>query len=879
LAFFGHDCGPAVILESYNQPEKTMPTLDKYNRKRKFQETPEPTGHLRKDSNPIFVVQRHAARRLHFDLRLQINGVLASWAVPKGPPQEIGEKRLAVHVEDHPIEYAKFEGDIPKGNYGAGHVDIWDQGTYEVEGPESAAEQVERGDLKFRLTGERLNGRFVLVKMRNSSKGNEWLFIRKSDPARVEGEANTKEHQTAKPSSSLTQSIPNLAALNGSKKALFPENLSVALAQLSEKPFSDPNWLFEIKWDGERSLAYVRDGHVELRARSNRDITLEYPELKSIAKQLNARQAVVDGEIVVLDEDGRSDFTRIQPRFGVSNPPQSLQQKNPATYYAFDLLYCDGYDLRDVALETRKNLLRELLRPSDTVRYSDHVIETGVELYEIARERGLEGIVAKKRDSRFVGKRTSSWLKFKIVHDLDVVIGGWTAPRKSRDHFGALLMGLYDGDKLKYVGSVGTGFDRQMLQRAAKTLLKLETSDCPFEKPPVVKETTHWIKQELVARVKYGQWTNDLKLRAPVFLGFQEDREPGDCRMEEVKTAESSVAINAPTPLDSTKSNVGPHKNTLADPKELEAELAQGNRESLDVDLDGKTLALTHLNKLYFTKPDLRKRDVLLYYLRIAPYILPFLKDRPLVLKRYPNGIDGKFFFQKEAKESRPEWLRTVLIYSEERQAKMPYFLADDLADLLYLTNLGCIDHNPWSSSFDDETHPDYVFFDLDPTEGTPFDLVVKFARSIHKQLDALGVRAYLKTSGASGFHIFVPLERKYTYDEVRLFAGAIGQQVQAELPELVTFERKVSSRRKGTVLIDTVQNARGRPLAAAYSLRPFRGAPVSAPVSPKELTSKLRPEDLNFKTIFERLRRFGDLWKDFWNDRQRLEDAVTRAV
>ena len=491
----------------------------------------------------------------------------------------------------------------------------------------------------------------------------------------------------------------------------------------------------------------------------------------------------------------------------------------------------------------------------------------------------MEGIIAKRRDSRYVGRRSPLWLKFKIVHDLDVVIGGWTAPRKSRDHFGALLMGLYDGEKLKYVGSVGTGFDRAMLDKTAKTLLKMETSQCPFDETPIVKEATRWIKPELVARVKYGQWTNDLKLRAPVFLGFQEDRDPRDCRMEEARAGKSSVSDSASTPEDSAKRNAIRPKNTFSDPKELETELARGHGERLEVDLDGKTLSLTHLNKLYFTKPDLRKRDVLLYYLRIAPYILPFLRDRPLVLKRYPNGIDGKFFFQKEAPASRPEWLRTALIYSDERKAEMPYFVADDLADLLYLTNLGCIDHNPWSSSFDDEIHPDYVFFDLDPTDGTQFDVVTKIAQSVYKHLDLLGVRPYLKTSGASGFHIFVPLERKYTYDEVRLFAGAIGQQVQAELPELVTFERKVSSRRKGTVLIDTVQNAHGRPLAAAYSLRPFRGAPVSAPVSPKELTSKLRPEDLNIKTIFERLRHSGDLWKNFWKDRQRLEDAVTRAI
>ena len=856
-----------------------MRPLEDYNRKRKFPETPEPKGRLRDPQNPIFVVQRHAARRLHFDFRLQVNGALASWAVPKGPPQEIGEKRLAVHVEDHPIEYAKFEGDIPKGNYGAGHVDIWDQGTFEIEGQESAAAQIERGDLKFRLMGERLNGRFVLVRMHNSSKGNEWLFIRKSDPLIVKRDVDAKEHLPTKAHSPTAQRMPNPALLEGSKRAPMPEQISVALAEPSEKSFSDPRWLFEIKWDGERALAFVRDGHVDLRARSGRDITSEYPELKAIIKQLNARQAVVDGEIVVLNEDGTSDFMRIQSRFGVSNPPLSLQQKNPVTYYAYDLLHCDGYDLRGVALEKRKDLLRELLRPSDTIRYSDHVIEKGVELYEIARERHLEGIIAKRRDSPYVGKRSPHWLKFKIVHDLDVVVGGWTAPRKSRDHFGALLMGLYDGDKLKYVGSVGTGFDQEMLQKTKNTLLKLQTSDCPFDATPKVKEATHWIKPQLVARVTYGQWTKDQKLRQPVFLGFQEDREPQDCRIEATPSNHSAPPRGTPKSTESTDPPVISRKNVLSDPKKVEKELAQGNGESLDLKLGGKKLSLTHLNKLYFKEPDLRKRDVLLYYLRIAPYILPFLKDHPLVLKRYPDGIDGEFFFQKEAPASRPDWLRTVLIYSEERKTEIPYILADDLAELLYLTNLGCIDHNPWSSRCDDQIHPDYVFFDLDPTDNTDFNVVTTVAQAVYKHLDNLGVRSYLKTSGASGFHIYVPLERKYTYDEARMFAGAIGQKVLAQLPDLVTFERKVNRRKPGTVLIDTVQNAQGRPLAAPYSLRPFRGAPISAPVSPNELTKKLRPQDLNTRTIFTRLQRSGDLWKNFWKDRQRLEDAVMQAV
>jgi bifunctional non-homologous end joining protein LigD len=858
-----------------------MSGLADYKRKRNFGATPEPKGHVHKSVLPIFVVQRHAATRLHFDFRVEVNGTLASWAVPKGPPEQIGEKRLAIHVEDHPLDYAKFEGEIPKGNYGAGKVQIWDHGTYEVEGPPDAAAQIERGDFKFQLKGERLNGRFVLVKMRRAERGNEWLLIRKtaeeattSQPTAKAGAPRNARHGAAHP-----------ASITGVRETAMPHDVPVALASLADKPFSSPEWLFEIKWDGERSLAFLRDGEVELRARSGRNITGEYPELKELAKRMNARRAILDGEIVVLDEAGRSDFLRIQERFGVSRPAATLLQKTPVTYYAFDLLYCDGYDLRNAALEDRKELLHSLLDNSDRVRFSDHQIENGKELFQVAKRTGLEGIIAKRRDSAYPGKRSTLWLKLKIVHDLDVVIGGWTAPRKSREYFGALLMGLYQGDKLEYVGSVGTGFDQESLDRTNKILQELKVTGSPFANEPQVRERIEWVKPQLVARVKYGQWTRDKKLRQPVFLGFQEDRAARDCRFEEAVKA-GAVAPGKKTAQKEAKivgSEEKPTRGaraarTASGAKNLERELAQGSGESLSVDLGGKPLSLTNLNKVLFPEPRLRKRDILLYYLRVAPHILPFLKDRPLVLKRYPNGINAKFFFQKEAPPSRPDWIRTVMIDSKERGGKMPYLMADDAADLLYLTNLGCIDHNPWSSRFDDEQHPDYIFFDLDPTDGTKFDAVLEVARAIHTKLDGFGVRGYLKTSGASGFHIYVPLERQYTYEEGRLFAGAVGQRVQAELPKLVTFERTVSKRRKGTVLIDTVQNAHGKPLAAVYSLRPFPGGPVSTPLLPRELEKSIRPEQFNIATIFRRLAQTGDLWSDFWDNRQRLQDAVKRA-
>jgi len=856
-----------------------MRALRDYQKKRDFRSTNEPKGSRRGvEKAPLFVVQRHAARRLHFDFRLQVGGILASWAVPKGPPEEIGEKRLAIHVEDHPIEYAKFEGDIPAGNYGAGHVDLWDEGTFQVEGPLSAAEQIEKGEIKFRLMGRRLTGTFVLVKMQRSTRGNEWLFIRRSSSeSLVEPEPLKRGRGAA--TKGADNSLVDAKNLHGAKKSDMPANVAVALAQLSDEVFANPEWLFEIKWDGERALAFIRDGEVEFRSRSGRNITPEYPELKSILKQLNARKAIMDGEIVALDDEGRSDFTKIQPRFGVSSPPVSLQQKNPVTYYLFDLLFCDGFDLRNSPLEKRKELLQKLLRPSDKIRYSDHVVENGTELFDIAKERRLEGIIAKRRDSPYIGKRTSSWLKFKIVHDLDVVIGGWTEPRKSRDYFGALLMGMYFGKALKYIGSVGTGFDRAMLERTRKSLDSLAVAESPFDTTPHLREIAHWVKPELVARVKYGQWTKDKKLRQPVFLGFQEDRSASDCRVESEVPQKASPPVrtaNVQQPRIEKAQSVSERPATQ---KQLQQELSEGTGETLNVELDGKQLSLTHLNKIYFKRPNLRKRDVLLYYLRIAPNILPFLKDRPMVLKRYPNGIDGEFFFQKEAPKSRPEWVQTVEIFSKERGGQIPYVLANSLATLLYITNLGCIDHNPWSSRFDDQDHPDYLFFDLDPTDRAIFADVLRVASAIHEQLQALKIHSFLKTSGASGVHIYVPIERKYTYEEVRLFAGGIGQRVQAELPEIVTFERTVSKRRRGTVLVDAVQNAKGKPLAAPYSLRPFAGAPVSTPVTAAEITRNLQPGDMNIGTIFKRLSKQGDLWKDFWASAQTLEGAVERAT
>ncbi len=853
-----------------------MASLEEYRRKRRFESNPEPFGKHFVVSENRFVVQKHAATRLHYDLRLEIDGVLKSWAVPKGPSLNPADKRLAIQVEDHPLEYRNFEGVIPKGHYGAGEVIIWDQGTFEVEGDLSASEQLERGELKFRLQGQRLQGSFVLVKLRRSAKGNEWLLIKHKDFAanpdwKPDGRDRSvvtrrtleeiKEEQTTR----QPTKEPETKSLERARKATMPSRVGVTLAASVDRPFSDPGWLFEIKWDGVRALAWLEDGDFRLLSRSGRSITQVYPEFEKLPAQLAAKQAILDGEIVVLDENGRSNFEKLQSRIGVSRPSAGLQHSAPATYYIFDILYCDGYDLRRSPLLQRKLLLRRLLEPTAVIRYSDHLMEKGKELFELAKQQRLEGIIGKRIDSPYPGQRTSFWVKLKVVQELDAVIAGWTTPRGTREHFGALVLGLFADKHLHFIGSVGSGFTHDNQKDFYKSLRALQSERCPFEVPPKLKETVEWVKPSLVVRVKFSNWTDTRRLRAPVFVSLRKDKRAEDCRLETERPAKAPRAQPSPAIKETV----------LVRREDIERELSQGRSENTTVEIDRKRLRLTHLNKVYFPESAYTKRDLLFYYYRMAGLLLPFLRDRPLVLRRYPEGIHGESFFQKEAAQSSPEWMKTASIYSKERKATMEYFTADDTAALLYLTNLGCIDHNPWSSRVDDEEHPDYVFFDLDPTEGTDFETVLTVARAVYQRLQALKLTAYLKTSGATGFHIYIPLAPLYTYEQVRTFAEIVGRLVAEELPRQVTLERSIHKRPKGRILLDALQNAHGKPLAAVYAVRPFPKAPVSTPVTPDELRGKFYPEQWNLTSIFSRLEDKGNLWKDFWKKRQRLEKAT----
>jgi bifunctional non-homologous end joining protein LigD len=887
--------------------------LEEYKRKRRFDRTPEPSGEPESGADKVpdtsppagkrtrlpipklpqvevrpgqehgdtFVVQKHRATRLHYDFRLAIDGTLKSWAVPKGPSQSHADKRLAVMTEDHPLDYGNFEGKIPEGNYGAGTVMVWDRGTFRAEGHLPALKQIEKGEIKFSLNGEKLRGSFVLVKLKQSEKGNEWLMIKHKDAAE-DSKWNIDEHDgsalTGRTIEEIKEELPpkrshvpiQASEVEGARKTAVPSRLEPMLASLTDRPFSDPNWLFEIKWDGVRALAWMDDGALTLRSRNSVDITKRYPELASLPETLAAQQAILDGEIVALDERGHSDFGRLQERMHVRVPGETLVSKTPVVFYAFDLLYCDGYDLRGAPLLHRKQLLQRLLHGSGRIRYADHQPEQGKELFALAKESGLEGIVAKRADSRYVSERSINWLKLKVTQTLDAVIGGWTAARTPAIPLGSLLLGLYEGKKLRFIGHVGSGFDAKKHEDLSGKLKELAVDACPFGLVPEANEKPSWVSPELIARVKFSGWTQEHSLRHPVFIGLREDVRPADCQWES-EVAQAATPTAAPAVVRAPEV-VGRVLNATA---QIEAELFKGRAETVTIELDGKRLRFSNLNKVYFPESGYTKRDLLAYYYRVSDFILPFLRERALVLRRYPDGIKGQAFFQKDLREGVPEWFKTVPIDSEKKGEAIHYATANDRASLLFLTGLGCIDHNPWSNRIDDFEHPDYFFFDLDPSDGTEFSVVVTIARALHEKLEELRMAHFVKTSGATGIHIFIPVEPVYTYEQLRTFGEIIARTVTAENPNLVTNERSVARRPAGRVLIDVQQNAHGRPLAAAYAVRAFPKAPVSAPILPSELKTTLKPEALNMKTIFARLKEKGDLWADFWKQRQRLEQAI----
>jgi bifunctional non-homologous end joining protein LigD len=767
--------------------------LSEYERKRRRGKTPEPFGGGRgkKAEQPLFVVQRHDARRLHYDFRLERDGALASWAVPKGIPLDPGQRHLAVHVEDHPLEYATFEGEIPQGQYGAGTVEIWDTGTYEL------LEEKKDGGLTVRLSGRRLQGVWTLVPAHLDGDLKNWLILRKRDA----GVAETRR------------------------------SYAPMLATLSEEVPRGPGWLFEVKWDGYRAIATVKGGEAVLTSRRGNDLTGRFPTVaRALGRATRSPDCVLDGEVCALDEEGRSSFSVMQ------------QGSGPVVFYAFDVLEVDGEPLLDLTLRKRRERLEGLLdRRNTTVRLSE-AFEDGDALYQAAEQKRLEGIVGKKADSRYQpGKRTRDWLKVKTHGKQEFVIAGYTKGRGRREgRLGSLVLAVHRDGELQYVGNCGTGFTDDEIDRLLTKLRPLERETAPFsvvpKMPRVRREDVVWVEPELVCEVEFAEWTHDGRLRAPSYQGLREDKSAAEVRRE----------------------------------VPVENEIRRGKR----------VLKLSNLDKTFWPDEGITKGDLLAYYREVAPVLVPHLADRPFTMKRYPDGWQGDHFFQKDAPSHMPEWIsrRPIVVSTREpprrrRRIQAP-LVNDDLA-LLWMVNMGCIDLNTWYSRIDRPERPDWVLFDLDPSPDVSFRETVRVALLVKEVLDALELVSFPKTSGADGFHVLVPVERRHTYDDTRGFAEIVAGTLARTHRGLVTTEWAKSKRRG--VLVDANQNGEGKTIASAYSVRPRPGAPVSAPLRWDEVTEDLDPRDFTMDAVLGRVEREGDLFAGVLSTRQSLGRALKR--
>ncbi|PYX89304.1 MAG: DNA ligase D [Acidobacteria bacterium] len=828
-------------------------TLDEYRRKRSFKKTPEPAPEAPLEQKRAeaqtasFFIQRHHARRLHYDLRLEAGGVLKSWAVPKGPTLDPGEKRLAVLVEDHPIDYGSFEGTIPEGNYGAGSVTVWDRGTYELLGEESFEQQMERGDLKFTLHGHKLMGAFALARMKNRGKGNEWLLIKKKDFAAKPG-WNAEDD----PSSVVVPAV-DAARIPGAHAAEMPAEIVPMLALPVGSAPEGPEWLFELKWDGVRALCFITKNGIRMSSRRGNRIEKQYPELARAPEYLAAESALLDGELVVLDAQGRPNFSLLQSRIGaVPSAAAQMARTQPVNFFVFDLLYLNGYDLRQTLLAERKRLLQAVLKPNSVIRYSEHYAGSGRSLLQFAREHQMEGVVAKHAASHYESKRSAAWQKIKIVKQQDCVICGLTAVE--REYFGSLALGVYEGDELVYAGNVGSGFDQQLLKNTYELLQPLKTKVCPFAQEPKILGETAWVKPEMVCAVRFSSWTNDGRLRAPVFVGIRSDMNPRDCVREQEIEASAELA------------ELPAQSNKLLPPKPAEISLT----------IEGKNLKFTNLNKVFYPKQGYTKRDVINYYDAVAHLILPHLEDRPLSLKRYPNGIEGDYFFQKNAPASFPSWLRTEAVPSDHDGGVTNFVIANDRASLLYLANLGCIDQNPLMGRVGSLENPDFLLVDLDPSD-CGFDRIVEAALLVQQKLELLELKGFPKTTGGDGLHVYIPLEPRYSYEQVRTFAEILARLVANERPDLFTTPRTVAKREKGKVYFDYLQIASWKNIAAPYVLRAYPGAPVATPLMWTEVTKGLTPMQFHLGNALERFSRLGDVFGPVLTLKQGLEDALVK--
>ncbi|HYK44257.1 MAG TPA: DNA ligase D [Parafilimonas sp.] len=898
-------------------------SLSLYKQKRSFNKTPEPEGGRSASKNElVFVVQKHDASRLHYDFRLEMEGVLKSWAVPKGPSLDPTEKRLAMMVEDHPFDYRTFEGIIPKGNYGAGTVMVWDEGTYEpLHDPSTSKKENEKkllhelhaGSLKIVMHGKKLKGEFALVKIKNS-EDNAWLLIKHRDKYATTDDVTKKDKSVVSKrsleqiekagdriwksnrSSSNGKSTSKTPAkkvekkkirpeeneqiselLKKGKRAPFPHDVRPMLASLADEPFDDPEWLFEIKWDGYRGISYLNKGKVEIQSRKNLSFTQKFSAVADALKEWDI-DAVIDGEIVAMTDDGIASFQRLQ---NYANNGSAAQLE----YHVFDILWLNGKDLTCLPLIERKFILQKLV-PGDSgiIRYSDHIEENGRDFFRLATAKGLEGIMAKRADSVYTTNfRTRQWLKLKNNKILEAIICGFTEGRKSRKYFGAVILGKYEGNKLIYIGHSGTGFTDKSLKELDKKLQPLVTDKMPFDKKPKTNMPVTWVQPKLVCEVKYGEITDEGILRHPVFMGLREDKEAKDeMNVEVVDADERNVSKGRPRSstvrAETSKANSDAPKKpatkgaiSINDKTEHKAAgnnkkkttgkndlLARGSKEEL-INIQGHEIKFTNLDKVYWPVEKITKRDMLNYYYQVMPYILPYMKDRPQSLNRHPNGINGPSFYQKNVGGKVADWI-TTYDYQSDSSGDKKFLVCSDEATLMYMASLGCIEMNPWHSRIQSPENPDWCVIDLDPDDNS-FNQVIEAAQAVKKILDAIDVTSYPKTSGSTGMHIYIPLGAKYSYDQSRMLAEIIVNIVYHEIPSFSSLERN-PSKRKGKIYLDFLQNRSIQTIAAPYSLRPKPGATVSTPLNWDEVKKGLTVKQFNIHTILDRLKNVGDIFE-----------------
>ncbi len=858
--------------------------LAEYRKKRNFKETPEPAQGKRASTvKLIFVIQRHKATRLHYDLRLEMNGVLKSWAVPKGPSLNPADKRLAMMVEDHPFSYRNFAGIIPKGNYGAGIVEIWDQGTLtDIEGNQGREAEknlmagLKAGNLKFVLKGKKLKGEFALVRLKNAEQ-NAWLLIKHRDNYATNGPYNSEDHTPASspinkwlqkqgrkaPVPSAKRKSP---AVKATKKAVAKKKrhqtvvaekklkyyTKAMLAKEVDRPFDDEGWIFEMKYDGFRAIAELNGKNVRLYSRNGNSFNETYPLVVEALARLNIN-AVVDGEIIALDEKGRSDFQRLQQ--------YKTDNSAPVEFRLFDLLELKGRSLTDQPLLERKQILKKILgEGNQIVKYSDHITGKGKAFFEAAKEMDLEGIIAKKADAEyFPGARSKVWLKIKNHKSTEALVAGYTAPGGSRKFFGSLILGIREGEELRYIGHTGSGFDQKLLASLHKKLQKLEVSKSPFKDQVKTNMPATWVKPLLVAEIKYTEWTRDGLLRHPIFLRLREDKEPAEITMKNNKPLKTSAAGKKVAEKTTARSS---GKRTAVSKTKAAAKKESSKQEEQFLKVGRSKVRVTNLDKIYWPEEGFTKADVINYYLQAGEYILPYLKGRPQSLRRNPNGIKDFGFFHKDAGEEAPSFVKSEAIYSEGAKKTIDYIVCNNQATLTYLNNLGCIEINPWHSTINKQNFPDYMIIDIDPAEKNSFNQVVEAANVVYGILRRAGADAYCKTSGASGLHVYVPMGKKYDYEQVKDFAHLICMLAVEELPSFTTLVRNLKKRGNKHIYMDYLQNRKGQTISSVYSLRPKQGATVSMPLHWKEVKPGLSPQDFHINNAIKRIKKTGDIFR-----------------